>query len=279
MQAFKDSGHLFRLAAVFAVGILVCVRRSLRDRPSLLALVFLAAAMITGFTSTYDRPSQLRLLGASIPLALLAAAGFNGIRSNLPGAALRQGVTVVVTLAIAVSGTVLFDVVNPRILAASALGLAVRSVDPSELGHAVLLTASGFHHRTDIDPLHRFWELDWLRKNHPYIDDIVRTVPQQPLAILTFEAARSNPAIEIFLWSPALEETAEVSTQVCQAWPDTALYTIVDAAGLSRVYAARRAGSRWTPKISKNQWAAVGCGEGLPHASRALHFRAEGRQR
>lgn len=266
-------------AGLFAVGIIACVRHSLRDRMALLMLVFLAAAMVTGFTSTYDRPSQLRLLGASIPLALLAAAGFSGVLAALPGATARRRATMVVALAIAASGTMIFDVVNPRILAASAIGLAVRSVDATDLNHAVLLTANGFHPRTDVDPLHRYWELDWLRKNHPYIDEIVRCVPEHPLPILPFDVARGNPTIQIFLWSPALEETAEISKQVCQAWPDTSLYTIVDAAGLSRVHAAQRKGPGWQPSVPESQWRAVSCAEGLKRIGPSLHFQSEGHPR
>jgi len=257
---------------LFTVGMAVCVRHSRRDRMSLVLIVLLAAAMVGAFTSTYDRPSQLRLLGSSIPLALLAGAAFKGSVSAASSGAQRW-FGFVVGLAIALSGTVLFEVVNPSILPASSFGLIVRSAGDVDLDRAAILTAEGIHPGSNVNPLDRFGRLDWLRAEHPYTDEIARTVPKRPFPILTLDAAQSSPQYELYFWDPALEETAEISARICQRWPNVSLFTIRDEAGLSAVHAVHRGDGTWLPQVPRNQVSATSCAQGLTRVNHHLRHR------
>jgi hypothetical protein len=46
---------------------------------------------------------------------------------------------------------------------------------------------------------------------------------------------------------------------LCDRWPDTALFELVDRAGLSRALAARPAGPGWQPALPPSRWTAVDC--------------------
>jgi hypothetical protein len=124
-------------AALAAIGLLVCLRFALRDRTSLCLLLFLAAALVPGFVSSYDRASIFRQLGAPSPVVLLAAVGFTSTLSIVPRAA-RRWTVLVTAVAVAISGMLIFDVINVRILGMSSLGLMVRSVDDADLGRVVI---------------------------------------------------------------------------------------------------------------------------------------------
>ncbi len=250
-------------AGLFAVGLITCARR--RGgwvTPFLLA--FTAATLAPGCISSYDRLAPLRVAGAPVPLAVLAAVGFASIQRTLSSAAARRWATPIVVVSIAVSGIVLFDVVNPRILPASALGLLVRSVEPADLSRVALLTAHGRPQEENVDLRQRHWELDWLRVHHPYIDEIVRCVPKHPIAIVPVDRSDILAGYDVLSWSPALEETANVSEHICTTWPNAELYTITDAAGLSRVYAARPRGPGWRPALPQARWTTVRCGDRRP---------------
>lgn len=251
-------------AALAAVGLAVCVRRAFRDRTAAALLLFLAAALGAGFASSYDRTSLFRLFGAPVPVALLAAAGFKSVSACFPGAAARRLATIAVSIAIAIGGTVIFDVVNPRLLAASSLGLLVRSADVDSLGRVALLTSYGRDARPDVPPGRRHWQHDWLRHNHPYIEEIVRSVPERPIPIVDIDRllapdARSTGR-DIVFWSPAFEQAAGATEQLCRMWPEATLFTIFDAAGLSRLYGARLSGPSWTPRLPSGRWTATHCG-------------------
>ena len=246
-------------AGLSAVGLAICARHAVRNRVALALLAFVTAALLPGFVSSYDRPSLLRILGAPTALALMSAVGFVGALTTLHPVAVRRWAMMITTLAIAVSGTVLFDVVNPRILAASSIGLLVRAVDASELDGVALLTAGGRAFEPDVDVRRRHWELDWLRAHHPYVDEIVRCVPKRPIATIHFDRLERLAAYDIFFWSPAVEQTAGMTARLCNDWPDAALYTITDAAGLSRLYAARHRGPGWQPSLPQKQWTTGRC--------------------
>ncbi len=236
-------------ASLAAVGLAVCVRYALRDATSALLLAFLCATLVTGFISSTDRPSLLRIMGAPVAVALMAAVGWAGIQTVLrDGAAARYAPTVA-ALAIVISGTLIFDVVNPRILPASSLGLLVRSLRPNDLERAVLLN----------DPRERaFWR---------FVDEVTTQVPTRPIAVAQLEdfvRPADRPAgdvatPELFFWSPAVEQTAGIGARLCARWPEAALYTIVDAAHLSRLYAARPMGPGWQPALPASQWSVQRC--------------------
>jgi hypothetical protein len=65
----------------------------------------------------------------------------------------------------------------------------------------------------------------------------------------------------VILWSPAVDHSAGMSGRLCDAWPDAALYTIVDEAGISRAYAASPRGERWTPAIPPERWTVTPCAQ------------------
>ena len=231
-------------AALAAVGLAVCLRHAFRDGTSALLVAFLAATLVTGFISSTDQPSLLRVMGAPVAVALMAAVGFAGIRS-LGGTALSRHAPAVAVLAIVIGGMLIFDVVNPRILRASSLGLLVRSLRPGDLDRAAYLN----------DGRERaFWR---------FVDEITTQVPRRPIPIAQLEVLISAPdrapRAELLFWSPAVEQTASITTRVCERWPDAALYTIVDQAHLSRLYAARPTGPGWEPAVPAGQWSVTRC--------------------
>jgi hypothetical protein len=252
-------------AALAAVGLLVCLRFARRDSASLCLLLFLAAALGPAFISSYDRASIFRQLGAPIPVALVATVGFASALSLMTSAVLRRRVILVMSIAVAFNGMLIFDVINPRILGASSLGLMVRSVEEDALDRVALLTSYGRDSRSDVAPGKKHWELDWLRKHHPYIAEIIRCVPEQPIPMVEVEhlvVARDRTADQdVVFWSPALEETASVRTRICAVWSDATVYTITDASGLSRVFAAHLGGSDWKPAVPRRQWTSERCGK------------------
>ena len=136
-----------------------------------------------------------------------------------------------------------------RILRASSLGLLVRSVGAGDLNRTALL----------MDDRERpFWR---------YADEIAGNVPTRPIPIVRFEDLAGPvgrpeadlPARDLLFWSPAVEQTAGVTARLCERWPDAALYTIIDKAGLSRVYAAHLKGSGWAPALPAEQWSMTRC--------------------
>jgi hypothetical protein len=156
----------------------------------------------------------------AVPLALLGAAGFQAVQRTLLSARVRAiAITAPVCAAIAVSGTVLFDAVNPAILARSPLSIALGKPGLETLAPVVLE------------------EILW----KPHYTRLAAAVPSEPLRVATHAdlpallAARSTSLI---VWSPGEEEDYAVSRTVCRAWPDAALYELRDAASLTRAFAA-----------------------------------------
>ena len=241
-------------ASLVAVGLAMCVRSALRDATSALLLAFLGASLVTGFISSTDRPSLLRIMAAPVALALMAAVGWAGIQSIFHDGAAARYASIAAALAMGVSGTLIFDVVNPRILPASSLGLLVRALRANDLERAVLLN----------DPRERaFWR---------FVEEVTTQVPKRTIAVAQFEdlarpaagSAGDVPAPELFFWSPAVEKTAGIAARLCARWPAAALYTIVDQAHLSRLYAARLTGPGWEPALPASQWSVERCVPNVP---------------
>jgi hypothetical protein len=263
--------------ALAAAGLAICLRHAPRDRVSAAVLVFLALTIAPGFVSSTDTPSLIRMLVAPILMAVLTAGGVRGI-ALASGIALDepredsrrrvwQWLPAVAVVAIALGGTLIFDVVNPRILPASSLGLLIRSVDESMLARVALLTSARMESGrpgvgATVDPRVRQYHADWLRKHHPYVEDIMRTVPRRPIPVVSAESfldAGEALPYDVLFWTPAVDQTTAMTDRVCRRWPDAALYTIVDKAGLSRVYAARALGPGWIPAVPASQWTMQRC--------------------
>lgn len=248
-------------AALAAVGLVLCLRRARRDRAALYVLAFLAAALAPGFVSSYDRPSLTRVYGATITLALLAAVGLRAVMLAAGGAG-RRTVEIATSVVVAASGLVIFDVVNPRILSSSTWGILMRTVDEETLPRVAMLTSYGSAlNPPDAKYETRFWEADWLRTYHPYIEELARCAPRRPVAIVALESPDELARHDILFWNPALEQTIAVTQRyVCRQWPGATLFTIHDRNRLSQVYAARVGGPPWEPRAPRGQWSSYGCG-------------------
>jgi hypothetical protein len=248
-------------AALGAVGFLVCLRGAGRDWTSRYLLASLAMGLVPGFASSYDRPSLTRVYGATVPLAILAAIGTRSILDAARGGAARWRGAVAATLLIAASGLVVFDVVTPRILSASTFGLLMRSVDVEWLDRVAMLTSNEpALNPPDVAERDRLWHADWLRRYHPYVDDLARCAPRRPVPIIPIEQAPRLDPYDVVFWHPALDQTIRITErEICRRWPDATLYTIWDRAGLSRVQAARIRGDEWQPTVPADQWETARC--------------------
>ena len=248
-------------AALCAIGLVLCLRQLFRSRGSLYLMAFLAAGFIPGFVSSYDRPSLTRIYGVTVPLAVLAAIGLLGLLAA--ARRLRWRVTMTTAVAIGASGLLIFDVVNPRILSQSTWGLLMRSVDVAWLDRVAMLTAEGRAlNQNNVADNAQLWEADWLRHYHPYISELARCAPRHPVPIIAIQKPEELQAYDLLFWNPALDQTIQITRRdICRLWPDAILYTIVDRAGLSRVYAAQIHGSDWRPSLPQKQWSTRSCGE------------------
>jgi hypothetical protein len=231
-------------AALAAIGLLVCLRFAARSGGAALLPVLLLATLLTGFVSSGDRPSLMRTYGAMVPLSLLAAAGFAGVRGAVGTPRLRRLLAPVGIAAIVVGGSVLFDVVNPRILRWSSLALMADAVSEPDLGRTVV-----------VNDMRTF--ATWLQ-----LGEIATHVPSRPIPVVTLGDLSDEdgaPRHGILFWSPAVEEIAGMTSLVCARWPAATMYVIADPAGLSRVHAAHVAGAAWRPAMPANRWRSVPC--------------------
>jgi tetratricopeptide (TPR) repeat protein len=151
----------------------------------------------------------------------------------------------VATVAIALGGGLLFDVVNPGILARSAIGTSLAAVERTPVSQAVIFA------RDERDP-------EWSTR-------FARLVPPEPRVALpyagpaTLEALDRGGTLAIMLWSPGLEEEKNISAAVCGRWPGAALYTLYDQAHRSRAFGASPQGSDWQPALPASRWTVTGC--------------------
>lgn len=257
-------------AALALVGMLIALRYYRRAGP-LYVLGLLAMGLIPGFISSYDRPSITRFYGSTLPLAILAAAGFRQLLAAARRPEASAGAVPAMTAAIALSGCLIFDFINPRILSQSTFGILMRAVEVDQLDRTAMLTAYGNANNSgNVSYNDRLWEADWLRHYHPYIDELARCAPRRPLAIVSINDATADfSPYELLFWGPALEQTVSITEQhICRRWPEAQLFTIYDRPGLSRVYAARIRGGDWQPSLPKHQWYSRHCGEAIstdPH--------------
>jgi len=241
--------------ALAACGVAVCVASWRRQPAAIGLLVLLLAGLVPAFFfSTYDRPSLARLPVLPVPMALLAAVGFEAVRQGLATRA-RATLAGLAVVAVAAGGVWVFDVVNPRILSASWLNLALRAVerDP-DLGRVVVLEPSAAK-RT----------FEWLRTR-----PIAAQVPPSPLAVVTYEDTTTLATLTaaglvgLMFWSPAHETSTAVSRAICDQWPNAAIYTLTDDAHVSRVFAARPSGAGWHPPFPDGAWRESRCHDFRP---------------
>jgi hypothetical protein len=214
-------------------------------------LLFYAAALSPAFVSPVDRVDIVHAVALPVPAALLAAAAFAGLRrrwSVAPRA--RAAAAAAVTVAIAAGGTALFDVVNPRILPASAMGIVFRSLAPADASRVVVL---------DYPPAHAI-DVRWL-----FTGVMTAYGGPVPLGYLPY-AGQALPAQDLaaeardlLFWSPGLDADLGVTAAVCRQWPAASLYEVGDAAGLGRVFAARVGERSWAPALPSGRWRRRAC--------------------
>ena len=111
-----------------AVGIAVCLRALWGSWLARVLLGVLVAGLLPGCVSSQDRIAVIRLIVTPVPMALLAGIGWETVRRwVVPGMrpVIASGIA---TVALAVGGMLVFDVVNPRILASSWVSLSLRAL-------------------------------------------------------------------------------------------------------------------------------------------------------
>jgi hypothetical protein len=232
--------------ALTGIGLALCVLHVTRSRWSALLLGLLAAALAHAFTSTGDAVSHIRLGAALVPLALLAAIGFEAIRVTCVSVAPAAVIAAVTVVMVATAGTILFEAVNPSILPASWLTVSLEALGDQGSGVEAIVLEHG--------------DVPWL-----YVDRIATLLPTQALPVLTaiqFERMDPTAAAETrraYFWSPALEQDAGVSCLICARWPEAALYTLRDKAGLFRAFAAAPHGTDWSPRLPSERWTLSFC--------------------
>jgi len=234
-------------ATLLATGLVSCVRSLPRTPAAAILLLFVAAALLPALAANGDHPVLLRSFVLPVPGALLAAAGFQALRQACGERfTFRHGLAV--AAAVSATGTVVFDVVNPRILGTSALTLMFRAVDEDSARRTVLVDDA-----SELGPDVR--TLD--RGPMTAIDG------ERPIAYLRYgngslpDLAASGQ--DLLFWSPEVERTVQVTDVVCSQWPDATLYRIGDEAHEGTVHAARIGAVPWQPPHEAGAWRANRC--------------------
>lgn len=234
-------------AAGIAAGLLA-LRRSALAR-GLLAL--LAVGLLPAFVSSTDRPSLTRTSVTHTVLPLFASLGFEVVRRGFAIAWRPRALAMGIAAAIAAAGMVLFDVVNPRILPASAIGVVLEALGPSRAIDAVILD----HSETEFGFLQ--------------IGNAALRVPARPIPAVAYAgAADLGTAIaddrsrRVVFWTPGLEQQHRVSADICARWPAARVYTLRDRTGCSHALAAVVSDAEWDPALPAHRWSVRRCGGG-----------------
>jgi hypothetical protein len=234
-------------AALIAVGLACCLGLATR-RALVLAALLLCSLVAAGIT-IYDRYSVFRLLSSPLPAALLAAGGFEALRLQMAPHRPPAPLGALCALAIAAGGWLLTAHIEPSILARSGTGIAIEALASADRDDALVVLSFGWGPR--------------------YLDELAD--PPIPWFIYDDRAAsdaglvgpNGAPAASLLLWNPGLEEHANLSDVICRQWPGSALFTLHDEVGQSRVFAARPAGPGWRPSLPAQQWSQTACGTPL----------------
>jgi hypothetical protein len=236
-------------AALIAVGLVTCVRAVRRSAAAGFLLVFYLAALSPAFVSPVDRVDVVHAVVLPVPAALLAAAGFAAVAQHLAWPRARW-LAAAAALAVSAGGTLLFDVVNPRLLPASSTGIVLRAVDGAAAERTVVLDYP------------RDWSVDvrWL-----FTGPITAFAGPRPLGFLEYGggelplAGLAAEGKDLLFWSPGLEQDLQVTAAVCAQATGAVLYELDDDAGLSRVHAARLADRGWQPTRPTGRWRSRRC--------------------
>lgn len=233
---------------MMALGLALCLRDALRRRLALAPPLLWLAGAATAVVASGDAVSHTRLVPALPPLAWLSAIGFEALRRALAPTGSGTLFTALTVVASMLGGVVIFDRVNPRIVASSWVTIALEAVSPDGADADVALVDY------DTTFLHT-----------------AKMAAQVPARPVTFVAAgsfdggvlnASTPPNRVYLWSPAVEEGGKVSQRLCARWPDVALYVMQDRAGLSTAWAVVPPGRDWRPALDEHRWVKRACAPG-----------------
>jgi len=256
-------------AVLLAIGLVTAARCARVSPAARFQLLLFAVALSPAFVSPVDRVDIVHAVALPVPVALLAATGFDVVRRRhaaLPSPRGRPALAAAVTVGIAAGGTLLFDVVNPRILSASAPGIMFRALREDDAPRVVVLDyPSGYA----ID-------VRWL-----FTGVISAYGGPAPVGYLQYGGG-ALPASELtaegkdlLFWSPGLEADLHVREAVCRAWPGATLYEIHDEAGLGRSLATRTGDAAWTPAVSAQRWRPRACDANGATPTRPAGSRAD----
>jgi hypothetical protein len=225
-------------AVLVAIGVVACVRACRRSSAARVLLLFFVAALAPAFVSPFEVVDITHALVTPVPDA---AAWSAATRRR----AIALGIVVV-----GVGGTLLFDVVTPRIISASSSGIMFAVVEPAALERVVLVD-----YESRLIP----------NAAHLYQETIARWGGARPVGYLAYDGGRfprrDLPAEgkDLLFWSHALDRDYELGDAVCRRWPQATLYEIWDPAHLGRAYAARIGDAAWAPRTDAGRWTSWDC--------------------
>jgi len=236
-------------AALAAIGLVTCLRAARQSPTARFLLAFFVVALSPAFVSPVEVVDITHALVLPVAVALLAAAGWRALVDRAPG--VRRWAPACAAVA-AVGGTLLFDVVTPRIISASSAGIMFRVLDPADARRAVLV---------GYDENFIPWAHDL------YQPDIARWGGPVPVTFVAYAGGRfprpelADEGKDLFFWSYAMHGDYDLAAAVCRRWPDATLYEIWDRAQVGRAYAARVGGESWTPAAPPGTWHTWDCAE------------------
>jgi hypothetical protein len=240
-------------ASLLGIGIAASLRAVRRSWSSPLMLLFFLAALSPAFISPYDRVDIGHAVALPVPAAVLAAAGFKVLGRAFGWARAYLLPSIVFAVAIGIGGTAVFDVVNPRILRDSALGIMFRSFEPSDSSRVLVL-----NYEPAFDQ-----EVFWL-----FTGPITAFAGEKPIGYFEYGGGELPvrefvaDGMDLLFWSPGVDADLKMTDVVCRHAPDATLYEMSDRARLGSVLAARVSSRPWTPRLAPEQWRSWTCPNG-----------------
>ncbi len=227
-------------AALAGVGLVVSLVNARRSKLARFALVFAAAALLPGVVSSYDRvhPTRVELV---LVASTLAALGWSLLSARF-APRLANVAALLLSVVVAASGTFLFDVVNPRFLAPSAAGLALRAgrgIDREVVwSEGVLALALDY---------------GWVLRHGPVRGEVSIWRPR------TLERDFSTFMPRALFWTPGDQMDEQVGKRLCALKPDLNLFEVVDNTGLVRLFAAFANEERAPTEVKDVRWNRLSC--------------------
>ncbi len=236
-------------AVLLAVGLIACVRGWRGSGLARAVLVAYPVVLAPAFVSPVDVANVSYAVVLPVVVAVVAAIGLVA----LTGPGVPRWRVAVAAGAVAVGGTLLFDVVTPQTVPSSAFGIMFDVVGDETLPRVVALSYSPSFVRPtrtlNTGPITHF-------------------VAREPVGYLPYDTG-PLPAAELaaeqkslLFWSHGYDRDVPIAATVCATWPDATLYEIRDRSGLARVHAARVGGAPWEPRAPAGRWRSRRCGEG-----------------